>query len=107
MHPFLCADQLKEVLLWWGGGGAYGEISGGPPRGAPHIEGQAGILSCAPKDKTQWVQAVLRKAEPSKTYTIHSTNWQGLRRTMPYAATALLEELGGQGDGQAPASASA
>lgn len=99
----LCADQLKDVLLWWAGGVADGANSGGGP---PHIEGQAGILSCAPKDKTARVQAVLQKAEPSKTYTIHSSNWQGLRRTMPYAAAALLEELGGQGDGQAPALAS-
>ena len=85
------------MLRWWGGGGEDGKIK--PP--VPQIEGTSGKMSCAPKDKTQWITAVLDKAEPRNSYGPGHKAWARLRRTMPPAARALLQELEGAGDGAA------
>jgi hypothetical protein len=107
----LSADQLKELLLWWGGGqdtsgeGGSGEDSsaeGGKPdrRKEPQIEGLTGKMSFASQAKVDWIKAVLKQAEPNSTHAPGSGTWQQLRNTMPPAARALLEELASEGGGQ-------
>ena len=66
----------------------------------PLIEGLAGRLSTSNKAKVEWALAVLKQAEPGSTHRPGSDNWDRLRRTMPPAAWALLQELASQGDGQ-------
>ena len=97
----LSADQLKEVLCWWGGGGEDGEESN---MTAPCIE----KMEFSNNAKGLWAQAILKQVEPGSTYNPASSKWQSLRRAMPHAARALLHDLGGHrgrrqsGVGQAP-----
>ena len=85
------AGQLVAVLRWWGKGG---EESGSGSRAAPTVEGLTGKMCFSNAAKSQWTMAVLDEAEPGHCHTPGSSKWERLRRTMPPAARALLQELG-------------
>jgi len=76
-------------------------VNGAKPP-APRIAGTLGRLSCGPGDKAQWTKLVLDNVEPENSHVPGNSLWERLRRTMPPAARALLQELSGSGDGQPP-----
>ena len=59
----------------------------------PVIVGLAGNMSFSKQAKSQWVMAVLDKVDANHGHTPGSSTWARLRRTMPHAALALLQQL--------------
>ena len=77
-------------------------MNGGAKPPAPRVVGTLGKLKCGSGDKSKWTKVVLDRVEPKNSHAPGNNLWERLRRTMPPAAQALLQELGGVGDGQAP-----
>jgi hypothetical protein len=64
--------------------------------------GTLGKLNSGFGDTAKRTKVVLDRVEPKNSHAPGDKLWERLRRTMPPAARALLQELGDVGDGQPP-----